>query len=155
MATMIPPAGAGAFLDANGWAGAVIAPLAGDASFRRYFRVTDGARRAVLMDAPPPHEDPRPFVTIARWLSSKGFASPAILAADEAQGLVLLEDFGDRRMRETVDADAATLVPLYEAAVDVLVGALVDCVSQWGSEALRKIFRDTAVRVYTIDVAAG
>ena len=41
------------------------------------------------------------------------------------------------------------------AAVDVLVGALVDCVSQWGSEALRKIFRDTAVRVYAIDDAAG
>ncbi|KQT33636.1 aminoglycoside phosphotransferase [Sphingomonas sp. Leaf412] len=122
MATdMIPPAHAPDFLAANGWGGAQILPLAGDASFRRYFRVRDGARCAVLMDAPPPHEDPRPFVAVARWLAARDFAAPAILAADEARGLILLEDFGDRRMREAVDADAAALVPLYEAAVDVLI----------------------------------
>jgi N-acetylmuramate 1-kinase len=122
MATdMIPPAGAPAFLAANGWGGATILPLAGDASFRRYFRVVDGSRSAVLMDAPPPHEDPRPFVSIARWLTAKGFAAPAIHAADEAQGLVLLEDFGDDRMREAVDADPAMTLPLYEAAIDLLV----------------------------------
>lgn len=127
MATdMIPPPSdipghAPDFLAAHGWAGAAIEPLAGDASFRRYFRILDGQRRAILMDAPPPHEDPRPFVAVARWLSARDFGAPAILAADEARGLVLLEDFGDRRMRETVDADAAALVPLYEAAVDVLV----------------------------------
>src|SRR3546814_12629994 len=63
---MIPPAAAPAFLAQAGWEHAAIVPLAGDASFRRYFRVIDGARRAVLMDAPPPHEDPRPFIAIAR-----------------------------------------------------------------------------------------
>ncbi|MEY4502736.1 MAG: hypothetical protein RIS52_2626, partial [Pseudomonadota bacterium] len=55
-ATMTPPASAPAFLTANGWRCATILPLAGDASFRRYFRVVDGDRQAVLMDAPPPHE---------------------------------------------------------------------------------------------------
>ena len=55
MAEMIPPAGAGAFLDAHGWAG-VIEPLSGDASFRRYFRVHSAGRDAILMDAPPPQE---------------------------------------------------------------------------------------------------
>ena len=105
LANMIPPAGTEAFLTGHGWGDAQIAPLAGDASFRRYFRVSDGARRAVLMDAPPPHENAQPFLAIAAWLSSKGFAAPAIHAADVAQGLVLLEDFGDARMRETVDAD--------------------------------------------------
>lgn len=121
MADMIPPAGAAAFLAANGWAGATILPLAGDASFRRYFRVFAAGRRAVLMDAPPPHEDPRPFLSVARWLAERGFAAPAIHAADVAQGLVLLEDFGDARMREAIDADPAATMGLYGAAVDVLV----------------------------------
>jgi len=121
MADMTPPADAAAFLTTLGWEGAVIAPLAGDASFRRYFRVTLGTRRAVLMDAPPPHEDPRPFMAIARWLLAKGFAAPAILGADEVRGLVLIEDFGDDRMREAIEADPDTTVRLYSDAVDLLV----------------------------------
>jgi len=121
MADMTPPADAAAFLTTLGWEGAVIVPLAGDASFRRYFRVTLGTRRAVLMDAPPPHEDPRPFMAIARWLLAKGFAAPAILGADEVRGLVLIEDFGDDRMREAIEADPDTTVQLYSDAVDLLV----------------------------------
>ncbi len=120
MADMTPPADAAAFLTTLGWEGAVIAPLAGDASFRRYFRVTLEARRAVLMDAPPPHEDPRPFIAIARWLLAKGFAAPAILGADEERGLVLIEDFGDDRMREAIEADPDATVKLYSDAVDLL-----------------------------------
>lgn len=121
MADMTPPAGAAAFLDANGWGGAEIVPLAGDASFRRYFRVIDGLRRAVLMDAPPPHEDVRPFLSVARWLAERGFAAPRIHASDTEQGLLLLEDFGDARMREAVDADPEGTLGLYERAIDVLV----------------------------------
>ncbi|MGN6619984.1 MAG: aminoglycoside phosphotransferase family protein [Sphingomonas sp.] len=118
---MTPPADAAAFLAAHGWGGAAIAPLAGDASFRRYFRVSNGARRAVLMDAPPPHEDPRPFVDVACWLHGHGFAAPSILAADLDRGLVLIEDFGDVRMRETIDADPARAEALYASAIDLLV----------------------------------
>jgi aminoglycoside/choline kinase family phosphotransferase len=118
---MTPPADAAAFLAAHGWGGASLSPLAGDASFRRYFRVTDGVRRAVLMDAPPPHENPRPFVDVACWLHERGFAAPAILAADLDRGLVLLEDFGDVRMRETVDAEPARGETLYAEAIDLLV----------------------------------
>ena len=125
MAEMTPPAplppGAAAFLAQHGWGGASIVPLAGDASFRRYFRVTDGARRAILMDAPPPHEDPRPFIAVATWLSERGFGAPAIFAADAEAGLVLLEDFGDVRMREAADEAPASASPLYERAIDVLV----------------------------------
>lgn len=120
MADMTPPADAPAFLSTLGWEGAVIAPLAGDASFRRYFRVTLAERRAVLMDAPPPHEDPRPFIAIARWLLARGFAAPAILGADEERGLVLIEDFGDDRMREAIEADPEATVQLYSDAVDLL-----------------------------------
>lgn len=121
MADMTPPAGASDFLAAHGWGGATIAPLAGDASFRRYFRVTDGRRSAVLMDAPPPHEDPRPFLSVARWLGERGFAAPVIHAADERAGLVLLEDFGDDRFREAVDADPGVERGHYANAVDLLV----------------------------------
>jgi hypothetical protein len=121
MADMTPPAGAADFLANNGWGGAAIAPLAGDASFRRYFRVTEGARSAVLMDAPPPHEDPQPFLDVAEWLTGKGFAAPAIHAADAAVGLVLLEDFGDARLREAIDADPEAEAAYYAPAVDLLV----------------------------------
>ena len=115
------PDGIEAFLSGHGWPGAAVEPIVGDASFRRYFRVQDGARRAILMDAPPPHEDPRPFIAVARWLTDHGFAAPAIHAADLDRGLVLLEDFGDVRMRETVDAAPAREDPLYRAAVETLI----------------------------------
>ncbi|WP_374943628.1 aminoglycoside phosphotransferase family protein [Sphingomonas sp.] len=118
---MIPPPHAADFLANHGWGGAAIVPLAGDASFRRYFRITDGARSAVLMDAPPPHEDPQPFLDVARWLSAKGFAAPTIHAADAAAGLVLLEDFGDARLREAIDTDRQAEAAYYEPAVDLLV----------------------------------
>jgi aminoglycoside/choline kinase family phosphotransferase len=73
------------------------------------------------MDAPPPHEDPRPFINIARWLTGHGFAAPEILHEDLTQGLVLIEDFGDARMRETVDAAPESELRLYEAAIDLII----------------------------------
>lgn len=118
---MIPPDYAPAFLAASGWGGAEILPLAGDASFRRYFRVVHGERSAVLMDAPPPHEDPRPFVAVAEWLGSRGLSAPEILARDLERGLLLLGDFGDWRLREVLDEDPAKERELYELATDVLV----------------------------------
>ena len=96
-------------------------PLAGDASFRRYFRVRDGGRSAVLMDAPPPHEDPRPFIAVSEWLLSRGLTAPEILARDLEKGLLLLGDFGNARLRETLDQDPARERELYELATDVLV----------------------------------
>ena len=121
-ADMTPPVAAADFLATSGWgAAAAIVPVAGDASFRRYFRVMEDGRSAILMDAPPPQEDPRPFIAIAQWLTAHGFAAPTIHGVDLDHGLVLLEDFGDVRMRETVDADAAREDPLYAAAIDILV----------------------------------
>ena len=99
-----------------------ITTASADASFRRYFRLTwpDGTTR-ILMDAPPPQEDPRPFIDIARWLVGRGFAAPQIYGEDLNTGLVLIEDFGDARLRETVDAAPESELRLYEAAIDVLV----------------------------------
>jgi aminoglycoside/choline kinase family phosphotransferase len=118
---MTPPPYAGEFLASCGWQGAQILPLAGDASFRRYFRVVDGSRSAVLMDAPPPHEDPRPFIAVAEWLIGRGLSAPEILARDLEKGLLLLSDFGSERLRETLDTDSHRERELYELATDVLI----------------------------------
>jgi aminoglycoside/choline kinase family phosphotransferase len=118
---MKPPAHAPEFLASCGWRGAEILPLAGDASFRRYFRVVSGDQTAVLMDAPPPHEDPRPFIAVAEWLASVGLSAPQILARDLDRGLLLLGDFGDWRLREFLDEDPRRERELYELATDVLV----------------------------------
>jgi aminoglycoside/choline kinase family phosphotransferase len=108
------------FLAASGWEGAEILPLAGDASFRRYFRVIHGDRRAVLMDAPPPQENPQPFIAVAEWLIGRGLSAPEILARDLDKGLLLLGDFGDARLRETLDADTKRELELYGLATDLL-----------------------------------
>lgn len=120
MSDSIPP-GVEAFLTGAGWAGAEIEPLAGDASFRRYFRVRRGDRTAMLMDAPPPNEDPQPFLRSAKWLDANGMRAPHILGEDADRGLVLLEDFGDVRMREYVDQWPADEQEVYRSAIDALI----------------------------------
>lgn len=119
--SMIPPEGADQFIAAAGWEGAEIVPLAGDASFRRYFRVVRGEESAVLMDAPPPHEDPRPFISIAEHLTEQGFSAPEIYARDLDRGLVLIEDFGSERMREAIGLFPTQERAIYEGVTDLLV----------------------------------
>src|SRR5690349_15759573 len=97
------PQGLQTFLDQSGWGGADVDPIPGDASFRRYFRIREDARKAMLMHAPPPHEDPQPFLDVAEWLTAAGMRAPEIYAADAARGWVLLEDFGNDRMRDWLD----------------------------------------------------
>jgi len=113
-------AGLAAFLAAAGWGDAERHPLPGDASFRRYVRLVGAGGRAMMMDAPPPQEDVRPFLAVARLLERLGLSAPRILAADEAAGLLLLEDFGDDTYTRLLAAGAAE-EPLYALAVDVLV----------------------------------
>jgi len=70
-------------------------PLAGDASFRRYFRVHSGGQRFVLMDAPPPHENVCPFLAVRNWFEQAGLRVSKLIAKDVKRGFLLLEDFGD------------------------------------------------------------
>ncbi len=119
-APMIPPPAAFDFLARHGWGGAEILPLAGDASFRRYFRVVDGVRTAVLMDAPPAHEDSRPFLAIAAYLESLGLSAPHVLAVDLEKGLILLEDFGDARVNPLLEHEPHLERDIYERAIDLL-----------------------------------
>jgi len=115
------PEGLEEFLAEAGWAGAQIDAIPGDASFRRYFRISDGARGAMLMHAPPPQEDPQPFLDVAEYLTAHGARAPQIYAADAAAGWVLLEDFGTDRMRDWLDDNPAGELAAYEGAVDALV----------------------------------
>jgi aminoglycoside/choline kinase family phosphotransferase len=118
---MIPPGTVPAFLARHGWGRARIVPLAGDASFRRYFRVhADDGSTAVLMDAPPEKEDSRPFLAIGKQLHEMGFSAPQALAIELDIGLVLLEDFGDDRVGPVLARDPARERGVYETAVDIL-----------------------------------
>ncbi|MEC7761082.1 MAG: phosphotransferase [Pseudomonadota bacterium] len=111
-----------AFLAQNGWGEAARRSLAGDASNRRYLRLNLDGEPAVLMDAPPSKgEDVRPFVSVADYLSSVGLSPPKILARDETQGFLLLEDLGDALFSSVVSADASQELPLYLAATDTLI----------------------------------
>lgn len=91
-----------------------LAPASADASFRRYFRVRGTAGSFVVMDAPPPQEDVRPFVRIARLIADAGLHAPTVLAADEARGFLLLSDLGSRlyldALREEGGAQIDTLM---------------------------------------------
>ena len=109
------------FLADAGWGEAEVEPLTGDASFRRYFRLRRGEQTAMLMDAPPPQEDVAPFVRAARWLDANSLRAPGILAEDGERGLVLLEDFGEARMRDYLDQWADDEEDTYRSAVDTLI----------------------------------
>lgn len=108
------------FLRAAGWGAAQRHKLPGDASFRRYERLNLSGRRAMLMDAPPPREDVRPFLRVARHLTSLGFSAPQIYEADETSGLLILEDLGDDTYTRLL-ARGANERELYALAIDVLV----------------------------------
>lgn len=113
---------AGTFLQQAGWGAAQRRPLAGDASARRYERLTLGGATAVLMVAPPgTGDDPQDFIAIAQHLLSIDLSAPRILAQDLTHGLLLLEDLGDRLFARLTEADPQSEPQLYAAATDVLL----------------------------------
>jgi len=106
------------FLAAHGYARAARRTLPADASLRHYTRLTGGPRPALLMDAPPP-EDVRPFARLSRHLHQAGLSVPEIIAADEAAGFLLIEDFGDATHAALLDAGTDP-IPLYTEAAEAL-----------------------------------
>src|SRR3546814_17887452 len=73
------------------------------------------------MDAPPEHEDSRPFLAIAAHLRGLGFSAPDVLATDMDKGLILLEDFGDARVNPLLEREPGLERGIYERAIDLLV----------------------------------
>ncbi|HTJ64253.1 MAG TPA: phosphotransferase [Alphaproteobacteria bacterium] len=108
------------FLTNQGQASVELEALPVDASFRRYFRLHGGRRPMLLMDAPPPKEDVRPFIRIARHLIGLGLSAPAIYGHDDAQGFALIEDFGSATYTRLLNAGAAE-GPLFHAATEALI----------------------------------
>ncbi len=107
---------------AHGLDPATVRPASADASFRRYLRVDGAGGSRIIMDAPPDKEDCRPFVHVARLMADAGLHVPRVLAWDEPQGFMLLDDLGRQTMIEAVDPQRpAANQPLYMRAVDALV----------------------------------
>ena len=75
----------------------------------------------MLMHAPPPHEDPRPFLHVAEWLNANGLRGPEILREEAEKGWVLTEDFGDTRMKEWIDDHPDDEHDIYSKAIETLV----------------------------------
>lgn len=97
-------------------------PASADASFRRYLRVDTSGDSLIVMDAPPPQEDVRPFVKIAGLIDAAGLNGPKVLAADEAQGFLLLTDLGnDLYLHTLTEANAAQADHLMRDAIAALV----------------------------------
>lgn len=113
---------AAGFLARAGWGTAGRTHLAGDASARRYERLTGGPRPALLMDAPPEAgEDVAAFARVAAHLRRLGLSAPEVLAADAPAGFLIVEDFGDAVFARVLEADPAREAELYAVAVDALV----------------------------------
>ena len=93
-------------------ADAELRPASGDASFRRYFRVTAGSRSFIAMDAPPEQEDCRPFIQVAGYLEAMGLNAPRIIEADLDQGFLLLTDLGRHQYLDKLREDPGLRQPL-------------------------------------------
>ncbi len=106
----------------------VLAPASSDASFRSYWRgLRADGRSVIVMDAPPAHEDIRPWLEVTRRLRAAGLEAPAVEASDAGLGFIAMQDLGDATYLPLLDA--ASVETLYGAALDALLRMQrdVDC----------------------------
>lgn len=107
------------FLDRAGWAQSEVLPLRPDASFRRYYRLKQAGKRAILMDAPPGYEDVRPFISLTAHLQGLQVRCPAIDCSDPVSGFLLLEDLGDDTLTSLLEKGEDD-AKLYREAISLL-----------------------------------
>ena len=98
---------------------AVPVPASADASFRRYFRA-QGDASWIVMDAPPPQEDCRPFIKIAAYLLEMGLNAPEVIEADLERGFLLMSDLGPVQYLERIEQGGPDVPGLYNDALDAL-----------------------------------
>ncbi len=108
------------FINSNDLGGYLQHPLPRDASRRRYIRLIGSDEQLILMDAPPAHENVANFIKLANHLRKLGLSAPEIYAADEENGILLLEDFGDNSFNKML-AYGSSEQQLYQDAIDVLI----------------------------------
>jgi len=114
------------FLSQHGWDQALSVKIPGDASYRKYERLSQHGESRILMDAPPEKESVVSFIEVAEFLSANDINAPKILAKDTENGFLLLEDFGNDSYSKVLSgtssyADSVTEITLYEHAVDALI----------------------------------
>jgi aminoglycoside/choline kinase family phosphotransferase len=146
-----------AFADRSGWSGADLRFLAGDASARRYYRLSGPTGSAVLMDAPPGQgEEIAPFVAIARHLTGLGLSAPQILAEDAVAGFLLLEDLGDGLYARLLASESGPELAFYRAVVQAAPApqGLTDATAADWAEATRLVL-DWYCRAITGTVPDG
>jgi aminoglycoside/choline kinase family phosphotransferase len=98
-----------------------LTPASADASFRRYFRAADGPATWIVMDAPPEHENCRPFVQVARLLAEAGLNAPRVLAQDLDRGFLLLTDLGSTTFLAALEQDRRRAPDLFADATTALI----------------------------------
>jgi aminoglycoside/choline kinase family phosphotransferase len=111
-----------ALFAAQGWGAippATLTAASSDASFRRYFRWEGEGRTFIVMDAPPPQENCKPFVDIAHLLAKSGINVPKIYAEDLTRGFLLLNDLGRKTYLDVINAENADA--LFADAFDALL----------------------------------
>ncbi len=110
------------FLTKNRWDGWDIANLAGDASPRKYYRLSSGPKTAVLMDAPIKScGSLEPFIRISEYLTDHGFSAPKIIARDLSRGFLILEDLGDNLFSSLLMNNPEMEMEIYLVALDILI----------------------------------
>ena len=109
------------FLSRNGWQDAGITRLAGDASTRRYLRLSREHDTAIVMDVPGKGDSVDPFLAMTEWLRSCGYSAPNVLATERTAGFLLLEDLGEDLYSVWLRRNPEDEETLYTRAVEVLV----------------------------------
>lgn len=109
------------FLNHNNLTHYKITKIAGDASFRSYYRVTKDQNSYILMFAPPSHEEIKPFIKVDQYLIENNFSAPKIFSVDEKKGFILLEDFGEKTYSKILKNDNSLEFDLYKNACDLLI----------------------------------
>jgi aminoglycoside/choline kinase family phosphotransferase len=102
-------------------AGCKPTPASSDASFRRYFRLRNGPKSFIVMDAPPPEEDCLPFIRIAGYLEAMQLNAPRIIEADVENGFLLLSDLGSEQYFTRLESAPEQAESLYADAIDSLL----------------------------------
>jgi aminoglycoside/choline kinase family phosphotransferase len=124
----------------DGFESACPQPASEDASFRRYFRVSDGRETYIVMDAPPAHEDCEPFIQISAWLNDMSLNAPRVVDANLEEGFLLLTDLGTAQYLGVLTADATRADALYGDALRAL--ATIQREGSRHQDALPKFDRD-------------
>ena len=116
----------GALVPLHGLQPATLRPASSDASFRRYLRIVGAGTSYIVMDAPPEHENVRPFMHVAGLIAAARLHAPQVLAQDATNGFLLLSDLGSRLCLAELQAavaaaDTASVDRLMRAAMSTLV----------------------------------